>query len=419
MTVGPLGPAPDPAPGPAQGPTALPALRGRRLVHLTTTDISLALLLGPQLRAFAAAGLEVVAASAPGPWVEQLTAWGIRHEPLRHATRAVAPAEDVLAVGELVRLFRRLRPDIVHTHNPKPGLYGRLAARLAGVPVVVNTVHGLYATEEDRLRRRLAVYSLERAASVCSVAELVQNEEDVAVLRRWRVPERKLVLLGNGVDLDRFHPRRGADAAARARAVFGARPGTVVVGTVGRLVWQKGLRELFAAAAALRMRRPDVLFVVVGPTDPDKHDALAPSDIDDATALGNVVFLGRRDDVEELYAGFDLFVLPSYREGFPRSAMEAAASGVPVVATDIRGCRQVVDDGRTGILVPLHDADALARAVEELASDGDRRGAMGEAARHKAERQFDDRVVVRTTLDVYERALGAARYRRRRSMASR
>ena len=104
---------------------------GRRLVHVTTADISLALLLGPQLRAFADAGMEVIGASAPGPFVEELVASGIPHEPLRHATRSMAPGHDVLAIGELVRLFRRLRPDIVHTHNPKPGLYGRLAARIA------------------------------------------------------------------------------------------------------------------------------------------------------------------------------------------------------------------------------------------------------------------------------------------------
>jgi glycosyltransferase involved in cell wall biosynthesis len=302
-----------------------------------------------------------------------------------------------------------LRPDIVHTHNPKPGLYGRLAARLAGVPVVVNTVHGLYATEDDGWLRRGVVYGLERTASVCSQAELVQSEEDVEMLRRLHVPEGKLVLLGNGVDLERFVPPAGADDVTRARASLGVAPQQVVVGLVGRLVWQKGLRELFAAAAVLRASRPEVVIVVVGPSDPDKADALGPDDIAAAEALGNVVFTGGRDDVEQLYHGFDIFVLPSYREGFPRSAMEAAASAVPVVATDIRGCRQAVDHGVTGLLVPVHDAEALAAAIGELAGDASRRGAMGRAARAKAEAQFDDRVVVETTLAVYERLLARRR----------
>jgi glycosyltransferase involved in cell wall biosynthesis len=381
------------------------SLAGRRLVHVTTTDISLALLLGPQLRAFADAGMEVVGVSAPGEWTGELAAAGIAHEPLRHATRSVDVRQDVLALGELVRLLRRLRPDIVHTHNPKPGFYGRIAARVARVPVVVNTVHGLYATENDGRARRMVVYAMERAVSVCSQAELVQNEEDVEVLRRLRVPARKLVLLGNGVDLERFRPETDARVVAEVRASLGVTPTQVVVGMVGRLVWQKGLRELFDAAAVLRRVRPEVVIVVVGPFDPDKADALGAHDIAAAEALGNVVFAGERKDVEELYRGFDLFVLPSYREGFPRAAMEAAATALPVIATDIRGCRQVVDHGVTGLLVPVHDAGALAAAVAELAADADRRRAMGAAGRVKAEAEFDERRIVQTTLAVYERLL--------------
>jgi glycosyltransferase involved in cell wall biosynthesis len=380
-------------------------LAGRRLVHVTTTDMSLALLLAPQLRAFAAAGMDVIGVSATGPWVEQLTAQGIRHEALRHATRAVAVGQDALALGELTRLLRRLKPDIVHTHNPKPGLYGRIAARLAGVPVVVNTIHGLYATEDDALGRRLAVYGIERFASMFSGAELLQNVEDIDVLRRLRVPERKIVLLGNGVDLERFTPPPDAESVARARQALGIGPEKVVVGLVGRLVWQKGLRELFDAAVLVRERCPGVVVVVVGPLDDEKADSLGPDDIEAARAVGNIEFLGRRDDVETLYHGFDIFVLPSYREGFPRSAMEAAASGLPVIATDVRGCRQAVDDGVTGLLVPVRDAGALAGAIEKLAGDPDRRRAMGRAGRGKAEAEFDDRRVVETTMAVYERLL--------------
>ena len=380
-------------------------LAGRRLVHVTTTDMSLALLLAPQLRAFAAAGMDVIGVSATGPWVEQLTAQGIRHEALRHATRAVAVGQDALALGELTRLLRRLKPDIVHTHNPKPGLYGRIAARLAGVPVVVNTIHGLYATEDDALGRRLAVYGIERFASMFSGAELLQNVEDIDVLRRLRVPERKIVLLGNGVDLERFTPPPDAESVARARQALGIGPEKVVVGLVGRLVWQKGLRELFDAAVLVRERCPGVVVVVVGPLDDEKADSLGPDDIEAARAVGNIEFLGRRDDVETLYHGFDIFVLPSYREGFPRSAMEAAASGLPVIATDVRGCRQAVDDGVTGLLVPVRDAGALAGAIEKLAGDPDRRRAMGRAVRGKAEAEFDDRRVVETTMAVYERLL--------------
>ena len=376
-----------------------------RVVHVTTTDVSLALLLGPQLRAFTDAGYEVIGASAPGPWVARLAADGIEHRALRHATRAMAPHRDAAALVELHRLFRELRPDIVHTHNPKPGFYGRLAARAARVPAIVNTVHGLYALPEDPLPKRAVVYGLERLAATCSHAELVQNPEDVEVLRRLRIPGRKIHLLGNGVDLGRFDPGR-TDAARTAalHAEMGAAPGDVVCGLVGRLVWEKGYREVFEAARLVRARDPRVRFVVVGPSEPDKPDALGPSDVAAAEAAG-VRFLGLRDDVEDLYAAMDLYVLASHREGFPRSAMEAAAMGLPVVATDIRGCRQVVDDGVTGRLFPARDATALAAAIDDLVRDAALRRDMGAAARRKALAEFDQQRQIDLTLSVYERLL--------------
>ena len=376
-----------------------------RLVHVTTTDMSLALLLGPQLRAFATAGYEVIGMSAPGEWVGQLEAGGIRHVPLRHATRALAPTHDARAFGELRALFRALRPDIVHTHNPKPGVYGRIAARAAHVPAIVNTVHGLYATPDDTRVRRAVVYTLERLAARCSHAELVQNPEDVEVLARLGVPRSKLHLLGNGIDLARFDPSRvSPDRTAQLRAEMGAGPDDVVCGLVGRLVWEKGYREVFAAAARLRVTAPQVRVVVVGPHDSDKPDAITDADLDRARRDG-VTFLGLRHDVEALYAAMDLYVLASHREGFPRSAMEAAAMGVPVVATRIRGCQQVVDDGRTGRLVPVRDATALADAIADLAADAGLRLTLGEAARAKAQREFDQQCVIDTTLAVYERLL--------------
>jgi glycosyltransferase involved in cell wall biosynthesis len=383
-------------------------LAGKRLMHVTTVDMSLVLLLGPQLRAFADAGMEVIGVSAPGPYVAQLDAWGIRHEPLRHATRSVAMGQDAMALAELWTLFRRTRPDIVHTHNPKPGLYGRLAARAAGVPGVVNTVHGLYASPDDSRTRRAGVYALERTASTCSGAELVQNEEDLAVLRRLRIPSRKLVLLGNGVDLHRFHADDRSSRRRVARRSLGVEDGAVVVGTVGRLVWEKGFHELFEAAERLSATRDDIVFVVVGDTDPEKDDSITPGEQQAAAGRGRIVFTGARQDVEDVYPAFDLFVLASHREGFPRSAMEAAASGLPIVATDIRGCRQVVADGQNGLLVPLGDPARLAAAIEALAGDLDLRLRMGRAGRHKAEAEFDDRAVVAKTMSAYRRVLEAA-----------
>lgn len=374
-----------------------------RLVHVTTTDMSLVLLLGPQLEAFGRAGFEVIGASAPGPYVQDLRTAGIEHVALRHATRSMAPGRDAAAFAELVALFRRLRPDVVHTHNPKPGVYGRLAARAAGVPVVINTVHGLYATPADSWKRRASVYTLERLAAMCSQAELVQNPEDYDTLARVGVPVAKLAVIGNGVDLARFGPR--PDQREAARAQLGVAPGEVAVGVVSRLVWEKGYAEVFEAAARLRAQAPAVRFVVVGPSDPDKSDAVRDADLERAAREGGVRYLGLRHDVEELYQGFDLYVLASHREGFPRSAMEASACGIPVVASNIRGCRQVVEHEVTGLLFPVRDVAALVDAVAALAGDRSRRERMGRAAATKALAEFDQARIVRTTLEAYRRLM--------------
>lgn len=373
-------------------------------MHLTTADISLELLIGPQLSAFNDAGYEVVGVSAPGPFVEQVQARGIEHVALGNATRSMNLEADIAALRELVRLFRERRPDIVHTHNPKTGVYGRIAARLAGVPIVLNTVHGLYATPGDPLARRTAVYTAERIASTCSQLELVQNPEDIDTLRRLRVPAEKLRLLGNGVDLGRFHP--DPDVRAEVRAELGLGPDDVVVGAVGRLVQEKGYRELFAAWKQISAEAPAARLIVVGPSEPDKADGIDAATIAAAEADG-VRFLGMRGDVDRLYQALDLYVLLSYREGYPRSAMEAAACGLPVVATDIRGCRQVVDDGVTGLLVPSHEDTAAAAAITALVRDPQRRATLAGGALQRARDVFDQERVIDITLRAYEDLLAS------------
>lgn len=390
-------------------------MRRPRLLHVTTADMSLELLLGPQLETFGRAGYEVLTASAPGPHVAWLRDRGIGHETLHAVSRAFSPAGDARALAELYRLFRRLSPDIVHTHNPKTGVLGRLAARAAGVPVVVNTQHGLYAQPGDPWPRRALVYAAERLAAACSDAELVQSAEDLETLARLGVPRARLHLLGNGIDLVRFDPDRvGRGRREALRRSLGFRPHDVVCGAVGRLVAEKGYRDLFAAVARLRSTDPGIRFVVVGPFEPEKPDAIGTDEIDAAGAMG-VRFLGMRSDMPDLYSAMDLYVLASHREGFPRSAMEAAAMGLPIVATDIRGCREVVDDGVTGLLVPRGNPDALAAAIARLGSDPVLRARLGAAGREKARRAFDQRRVIDTTLAVYEQLLDRRRESRRAS----
>jgi glycosyltransferase involved in cell wall biosynthesis len=382
-----------------------------RVAHVATTDVTHRFLLLPQLRALRDAGYEVSAISAPGPWTDDLTAEGIRFVPWTKATRAWDLRADVGAFRELIGIFRRERFDVVHAHNPKPGIMARVAARVARAPAVLNTVHGFYAMPEDRLRRRLPVMSLEWAAARCSDVELYQSEEDLAWSQRLRIARPpKARHLGNGIDVGFFDPALvPRDRVRELRRELGLPIDGPVVGTVGRMVLEKGFRELFAAAATIRRSRPDVKFLVVGEIDAGKWDALDPTEVE--RAREDVVVAGWRTDIRDLLGAMDVFVLPSWREGMPRSAIEAAAMARPMVLTDIRGCREVAREGVEGHLVPVRDPASLAAAIERLLSDPAERARMGRAARARALERFDERRVASTVLQVTAELLRRKGYR--------
>ncbi|HWC42385.1 MAG TPA: GNAT family N-acetyltransferase [Actinomycetota bacterium] len=376
--------------------------RRLKVAHLTTTDLTLRYLLLGQLRRLAAEGYEVTGISAPGPNGTALEAEGIRFVPWRNATRAWNPVADVKALAELVALLRRERFDLVHTHNPKPGVLGRVAARAARVPLVVNTVHGLYATPDDRLRKRAAVLGAEWLAGRCSDLELYQSEEDLRWAARLRLARKgRSHLLGNGTDVGQFDPAQvPPERAAALRRELGIPADAVVVGAVGRLVAEKGYRELFAAARAVRRADPRVRFLAVGAPDLEKADAIGEAEL--VAAAEDVVVTGWRDDVRDLLAVMDVFVLASWREGMPRSAIEAAAMGRAMVLTDIRGCREVARHDREALLVPPRDPEALAGAISHLAADPALRDRLGTAARTRALERFSEAQVAERVVAHYQ-----------------
>ncbi|MFI9787574.1 glycosyltransferase [Kitasatospora sp. NPDC051984] len=367
--------------------------RPLRVAHLTTVDMSLHLLLATELAVDVEHGLATYGLSAPGPYRQRVEQLGVQYRPLPSLTRAWQPAADLAAARELLAALREIRPDVLHTHNPKTGVLGRVLGRLARVPVVVNTCHGLWAQAHDPLAKRLLVLGAEAFAARFSHAELYQNAEDHRTLARWGVPARRARVVGNGVDLDRFPapgPERDALRAA-VREQLGVRDDELLVGGVGRRVAEKGIREYAEAARALAGK---ARFVWIGPDDPDKPDALR-------AAEAGLEFLGSRDDMPAVYAALDVFVLPSYREGFSRSGMEAAASGLPMVLSDIRGCREIGTHDQHLLLAPAADAAALTDALDRLLTEPHLRTRLGTAARRRALEQFDQRTVARISLETY------------------
>lgn len=375
-----------------------------RVAHVCTIDLSLRYLLGNQLQHLQRAGFGVIGISSPGPNVAWLEERGIRHVPVP-MQRAFTPFDDLRAVLDLARVMEREQLTIVHTHNAKPGLLGQLAARLAGVPIVVNTIHGFYFQDDTPLLKRRFYLLLEQAAASCSDDILSQSREDLETAVREHICARDdIEHLGNGIDVMRFDPAAPEADRARARASLGLQPDDLVIGFVGRLVEEKGIRELWAALRELRARVPRLKLLIVGETDRHKGDSLSRSDAKAAGVDDLCVFTGWRDDLPGLYAAMDVCALPSWREGFPRVPMEASSMGVPVVATDIRGCREAVEHGVNGLLVRVRDEGALTRALESLAVDDAARRRLGEGGRRLARQRFDERRIF-ATVERHYRAL--------------
>jgi glycosyltransferase involved in cell wall biosynthesis len=379
--------------------------RPSRIAHVTTVDGTLRFILLGQMRLLRQDGFDVTAVSARGPYAHELEAEGIRHIHWPHATRAWDPVSDARAFFELVNILRRERFDIVHSHTPKPNIMGRIAGRLARVPGVVNSVHGYYALPGDSLAKRIPVLALERIAARFSDLELFDSQEDLIWARRiGLVKASRSRFLGNGVDLERFDPSAvSADRLAALRRDLGIPEGTLVVGAVGRLVAEKGYREYFAAAREVHQSMPDTKFVVLGSPDREKADAISESEIE--RARHDIVFTGWVDDVRDLLALMDVFVLPSWREGQPVSAIEASAMGKPLILTDIRGCREVASDGVEGLLIPPRNSKRLAAAITRLVGSQALRKKLGDAARRRAIDHFDERKIVERLTDEYRKLL--------------
>lgn len=373
---------------------------------MTTIDMSLRYLLLNQLVSIQRAGYKVYGISAPGPNIGALVSAGIRHISVR-MTRHFSPLSDIRSLLSLYKVMRNERFTIVHTHTPKPGLLGQLAARMAGVPVVVNTLHGFYFHDHMPLAWRRFYIAMERIAALCSDVILSQNSEDIETAVREGICSRSKVRhLGNGIDLERFTRSNLSSVLLEGkRRELGLATGQPVIGFVGRLVREKGLPELLEAAPQVLSSFPDARFLIIGPTDADKPDALTPATVAKYGVLDACIFTGMRNDMPTLYGLMDVFVLPSHREGFPRSPMEASAMQVPCIVTDVRGCRETVEHGQNGFLVPLGDVQAMADRIVQLISDCDLARRMGEEGHRIALERFDERQVFEKVKAEYARLL--------------
>jgi glycosyltransferase involved in cell wall biosynthesis len=344
-------------------------------------------------RAAREAGYDVIVATRVTDHGERIRGEGFQLEPLEMVRRSRNPFREVIAVAELVRLYRRVKPDVVHHVAMKPILYGSLAAWLTRVPSVINAFAGLgYAFMDERsgLLRWCVKAAFRTVLRVSHSVALVQNQDDQdRLVGEGVVPaSRTRIIAGSGIDA----------------AVYSLQPqpsGIPVVVLPARMLWDKGVGEFVEAARQLKRKGVQARFILVGRRDEHNPAAIPESRLKEWVQEGVVEWWGHREDMPAVYAAVMLVVLPSYREGLPKVLLEAAACGKAIVATDVPGCREIVRDRFNGLLVFPRDSTALAAAIEELLSDQALREVMGRRSRTRALVEWSSPRITEQVLGLY------------------
>jgi len=376
--------------GTSPGDTLLPNEGPRRILEITNVDFSMRQFLHPLMRALRDAGHVVEGGCAEGPHLAVLRADGFVVHPLPMA-RSFSPVAQIRALIALIRLIRRTRPDLVHGHMPISGFLARLAAWWCDVPCIAYTCHGFLFNQPGKRRRRLLSFLVEWLAGQITDRYMTVSQEEARDARRLRIhpwPE----AVGNGRDPALYRP--DADARQAMRRELGLSDEAVVVIAVSRLVRHKGYPELLRAMEYV----PDAVLVIVGERLASDHgDRMEAEFAHAALVLGDrLKMLGYREDTARLLAGADIFVLPSHFEGLPMSVIEAMLTGLPVIASAIRGPREQVVEGETGFLVPPGLAAPLGEALVQLVRNPSLRSAMGMAGRERAKSLYaENRVLAR------------------------
>lgn len=374
-----------------------------RVIHVTTIGITSYRALMAQCMYFRQKGLDVGFVFSPSPEGEILRNRGFPVEEI-YINRRIDPLADTLAILKIRDYFRCLKPDIVHTHTSKAGVVGRVAARLAGVPNIIHTVHGFPFYPGMSWMKYRVYKQIEKWTAGITDIMLSQSEEDVVTASKLGIKPRRedLIHIGNGIDLVEFDPGNYS-SHQRFQIRKGLKIGETdpVITMIGRINREKGYHDLVEALQCLRDIPWRALFIGMDEGFLDK----VIRQINGCGLQERIQILGQRGDITDLLAATDIYVLPSYREGLPRSLIEAQAMALPCVATDIRGCREVVVEGATGFLIAPGDSNSLGEALGKLLLDPELRLRMGREGRRRARRCFDEAEVGRKVMAIYDEAL--------------
>ncbi|MVT08883.1 glycosyltransferase family 4 protein [Chitinophaga tropicalis] len=375
-----------------------------KLIRITTVPLSLHKLLSNQLK-YISSHYEVVAVSSGGKYLDLVGKdQGVRTKAV-DMTRKITPFKDLAALISLCRFLKAEKPLIVHTHTPKAGLLGMIAARIAGVPIRLHTVAGLPLLEAQGPKRRLLEWT-EKLTYSCAMHVYPNSYrmKDIMVKNRY-CPEFKLKVIGNGssngIDTAYFSPEHfSAEQLRSLREKYGLSENDIVLCFVGRMVKDKGIHELIQAFLKLAPQYPALKLLLTGPFEPD----LSPVQPEVENAIRNdrnIVWVDYQEDVRPFLAMSNIFVFPSYREGFPNVVMQAGAMGLPSIVTDINGCNEIIEEGKNGMIIPPKDESKLREAIELLIRDEKRRKDMASVSRKMIIDRYDQHLLWSTLLAEY------------------
>ena len=367
-----------------------------KICQICAVDFTLKKFLLPLIVSLQDAGMDVVAVCSPGPYSAELRDKGleIKHIPI---ARSMNPLLAFQSIWKLATYLREQKFTVVHVHTPVAAFIGRVAAKIAGVPLVIYTAHGFYFHEGMPSWKRYSFIILEKLAGRFTDLLFCQSAEDADDARRYKfLSPDKVITIGNGVDIEKFNPDKVA-AAELIKDELSLPRDALVVGFVGRLVKEKGVNEFLRVMTKIALVDKRVAVLLVGEKLGSDHDTGVEHELEKAKSIlsDRLISTGLRDDIPELLQAIDIFCLPSWREGMPRTIIEAMMMETPVVATNIRGAREEVVPNETGLLVTVRDERELYDAMQRLLEDGELRSKMGIKGRQRALRKYNEKDVIK------------------------
>ena len=379
-----------------------------KILQVCALGITAEVLLLPQIDYFLKRNVEVEIACSPDTIADKLQQQGYVIRPVQ-IDRKISPISNLLSLVNLARLMRSQKYDLVHVHTPIAAVLGRVAAKLAGIKRIVYTSHGLPFHDRSTPQEYFLYSNVEKFAGKLTDLIISQNYEDLKTASRLGIaPQERLGYLGNGVDVDRFS-RQSIDPQKQQelrQSLNIAEDTELLVGMVGRLTRKKGGEYLIEAAAKLITQFPKLQILIVGgelKTDPEPYYFQLLEKTKQLGIEDRVIFTGDRYEIPEILGLLDIFCLPTFtHEGLPRSIVEAMAMALPVVTTDIRGCREVVLPEKTGLIVPPQDSNSLADALAKLLASKEIRQEYGKAGRARIEAEFDENIVFERLRKFYQ-----------------